>query len=142
MTPRDRLLAAARQILMHAGRESYARDIGRARALELAAMQVADDREAAIALLAAGFLPGDYIWGDGFALPHIEPPAERVAAVEWPPGLVEALAATHVRRPGETDAELRARIGAGERCTGITARWCPKCGDCKSAHGDDAAEGT
>jgi hypothetical protein len=109
---RERCLAAVQAIRMLTSTVTWVPDLARAGALERAAMQVETDREAAIAMLAAGLQPGDHIWGEAPALPHLEPPGPpSVEVVELPEALRQHIEADHlIRWSGETDAAFRARI--------------------------------
>ncbi len=116
MEPSDVVRAAAEQIRMLSGRGNYAESMARAAALDQAARAVMTEREAGIALLAAGLTPGDYIWRDlqEVADPRSpEVPHKIRVVVEG--GQADELfnlmaGAVVFRRPGETDSELRKRI--------------------------------
>ncbi len=117
MEPSDVVRAAAKQIRMLSGRGNYAESMARAAALDQAARAVMTEREAGIALLAAGLTPGDYIWREllqQVADPRSpEVPHEIRVVVEGgqADNLLNLMAGAVVfRRQGETDSELRMRI--------------------------------
>lgn len=115
--PRLRCLAAVDRMRGMCGRGDTV-TLRSARGLELAAMHVETDREACIAMFAAGLLPGDYIWGTApheYVLPVIEPPAKEAPPPDprvdaYMNQVLLAPAAFVVRDAGETDTEFRHRV--------------------------------